>query len=147
MENSKRNLKSMSVLILVLAAISFVRLILNAMLPEFTPDQLPAGATEGVVLASRIVMCVFGLVLLVPQIYVGTKGFKISNGSASFTKAPVVWATILAILSAISLISPISGLIQNGVTVGHVLELADFALDVVVYFVYIKYANEVLKAA
>ena len=147
MEKTKKNLKCMSVLILVLAAISLVRVILSVVLTDFAPDKLPAGTTEGVVLASQIIMCVFGLALLVPQIYVGLKGIKISNDSVSSTKAPVVWAIILAILSALSLISPVSNLIQNGITVGYVLELVDFALDVIIYLAYIKYANEILKAA
>ena len=83
---------------------------------------------------TAIITVVLSCVLLLPQVYVGIKGIKVGNGAAS-SKAPFVWAIILAILSGIAAISGFSTMI-SAFTFGNILAFVDIALDVAVYIFY-----------
>ena len=119
---------------------------MDAFFTEFNTAILPEGTTEGLVLAAQIVWCVVGIILLLPQIYVGVKGLKIAEKPDN-SKAHIVWAIILAVISAIGIISPVFNIINAGNIVDNVVELIDLATDVAVYVAYIAYAKQVLKAA
>ena len=143
---ARKNLNCMSILILVLSAFTLVRVLVETFVFDFNMETLPEGATAGLVLATQISLCVFSCILLLPQIYVGVKGMKLAKNPVNNFKAPIVWATILAVISAISLFSPISGLINAKDIVSNLVALLNLATDVAVYIAYIVYAKQVLKA-
>ena len=146
MTNTKKNLKLMSIVILALAAFTLIRVALSTFAIDFNMENLPEGATPGLVLAAQIVLCVVSFILLLPQIYVGVKGIKISK-KPDTSKGHIVWATILAVLSAICIISPVMNMVQTGDIKGNFAELIDVVTDAAVYFAYVGYAKQILKAA
>ena len=146
MKETKRNLKILSIVILAMTVYSLIRVVLSVFTMNFDTNNLPDGVTAGILLAGQIVTCVISLIILLPQVYVGVKGIKISNNPDS-SKAHIVWAVILAIFSIIGLISPVSNLIQNGDIVGNLFEAADMVIDTIIFIAYIKYAKQLSKAA
>ena len=146
MTNTRKNLKLMSIVILALAAFTLIRVALSTFAIDFNMENLPEGATPGLVLAAQIVLCVVSFILLLPQIYVGVKGIKISK-KPDTSKGHIVWATILAVLSAICIISPVMNMVQTGDIKGNFAELIDVVTDAAVYFAYVGYAKQILKAA
>ena len=146
MTNARKNLKLMSIVILALTVFSFVRVGLSAFSMDFNMEELPEGTTASIILAAQIALCVFSFILLLPQIYVGVKGMKIAKNPDN-SKAHIVWATILAVLSVICIISPVAGIIRTGDFAGNFAELIDVVTDAAVYFAYVGYAKQVLKAA
>ena len=146
MTNAKKNLKLMSIVILALAAFTLIRLGVSVFAIDFGGADLPEGVTSGAILAAQIGVLVFSFLLLLPQIYVGVKGMKIAE-KPDRSKTHIVWATVLAVLSVIALISPIMNLIQVGNLAGNFVELIDLVTDAAVYIAYIAYAKQVLKAA
>ena len=146
MNNARKNLKLMSIVILALAVFTLIRVGMSAFSIDFNMEELPEGATSSFVLAAQIGMCVFSFILLLPQIYVGLKGMKISKNPDN-SKAHIVWATILAVLSVIAILSPVGNMIQTGDIAGNFAELIDMVTDAAVYIAYIGFAKQVLKAA
>ena len=146
MEKNKKNLKVLSILLLVLAVYSFARIVLSVFTIDFDPEDLADGASSSYLLIGQIFVCVVGFILLLPQSFVGIKGIKVSNKPDS-SKAHIVWAVILTVLSGIGILSPGSDLVQGVDVVGNVLTVVDMALDVIIYVEYINFANKVMKAA
>ena len=146
MKETKRNLKVLSIVILAMAVYSLIRVVLSVFTMDFDTSNLPDGATASIVLAGQIAVCVISLILLLPQVFVGVKGIKVSNTPDS-SKAHIVWAVILTVFSSIGVISPVLNLIQKTDIVGNLFEAADMAIDAVIYIVYIKCAKQLLKAA
>jgi hypothetical protein len=87
---------------------------------------------------------VVGLILLLPQLYIGVKGMKIAKNPTS-SKGHIVWAVILLVFLAFGIISTVISIAEQINVVNDVITLFDHALDVIVYCMYIKYANRVLK--
>lgn len=145
MENSKKQLKIASYLVLILGGISLVQFILGIVFFKVDAGAV-AGANEQMIMITKIVlMTVSGLILL-PRLYIGLKGLKVAKIPNS-SRAHIVWAIILLVIAVLNLISVGGALIQQqdvGTNVGLAL---DYALDVLVFLDYIKYANEVAKAA
>ena len=96
-------------------------------------------------MTATIILCVVSAILLIPQLYVGIKGIKISNNPDS-SKGHIVWAIIFGVISVAGIFSPISSLTQSGDVVGDVIELANRVLDVIIYFAYARYAIKVSKS-
>ena len=145
MENYRKHLRDMSILVLVFAVIGCVRAILNVFMMDFNMEALPDGATAGIVLVSQIIMTVFMLIFAIPDFYIGVKGLKISKNPDS-SKAHIVWATILAVLSGLSVLSYISSLTQGDIVNG-LINVIGTALDVAIYVLYIICAKKVRQAA
>ena len=98
MENSKKNLKIMSICILICTAITLVRLVLELV---YAGVKGQFEASKGIVLASLIITFVIAFIILLPQIYVGLKGLKIAknpNGKFNKPKFPTIINIILPML-------------------------------------------------
>ena len=147
METSRKNLKSMSLLILFLAALSLTRNIIDAVSTGFKADNVPNGMTETAVMIATIVAFVVSLVLLIPQIYVGVKGVKVANNPETSSKGYIIWAKILFVFAIIATVFSVVDLVNAADKLNSVLALVNVILDVVVYFLFIKYANQVTKSA
>jgi hypothetical protein len=131
---NKEALKTLSVLILFLAGLTLTRTIVDLIVSGLPIANVADGMTKELMQITAIITVVLSCVLLLPQVYVGIKGIKVSNGAAS-SKAPFVWAIILAILSGIAAISGFSTMI-SAFTFSNILAFVDIALDVVVYIFY-----------
>ena len=146
MEKNKKNLKILSILILALAVYSLIRIVLSVFSIDLNPENLTDGASATHLLIGQIFVCVVSVILLIPQIFVGIKGIKVSNNPDS-SKAHIVWAVILTVLSVIGILSPASELIKGVAVLDNLLAVADMALDAIIYIEYINYAKKLVKAA
>lgn len=146
MEKNKKNLKVLSILILALAVYSLIRIVLSVFSIDLNPENLTDGASATHLLIGQIFVCVVSVILLIPQIFVGIKGIKVSNNPDS-SKAHIVWAVILTVLSVIGILSPASELIKGVAVLDNLLAVADMALDAIIYIEYINYAKKLVKAA
>jgi uncharacterized membrane protein len=146
MEKNKKNLKILSILILALAVYSLIRIVLSVFLIDLNPEDLTDGASATHLLIGQIFVCVVSVILLIPQIFVGIKGIKVSNNPDS-SKAHIVWAVILTVLSVIGILSPASELIKGVAVLDNLLAVSDMALDAIIYIEYINYAKKLVKAA
>ncbi len=143
MSNSRNHLKEASFLVLLFTAFSFIRMIIQLFV-GFEADPTQVGVSHEIIVATMIVVFVVGLILLLPQLYVGVKGMKIAKNPTS-AKGHIVWAVILLVFSAFGIIATVSSIAEQVNVVDNVITLVDHALDVIVYCMYIKYANRVLK--
>ena len=143
MSISRNHLKEASFLVLLFTAFSFIRMIIQVFV-GFEADPTQVGVSHEIIVVTMIVMFVVGLILLLPQLYVGVKGMKIAKNPTS-SKGHIVWAVILLIFSAFGIIATVSSIAEQVNVVDNVITLVDHALDVIVYCMYIKYANRVLK--
>ena len=143
MSISRNHLKEASFLVLLFTAFSFIRMIIQVFV-GFEADPTQVGVSHEIIVVTMIVMFVVGLVLLLPQLYVGVKGMKIAKNPTS-SKGHIVWAVILLVFSAFGIISTVTSITEQINVVDNVITLVDHALDVIVYCMYIKYANRVLK--
>ena len=146
MEKNKKNLKVLSILILALAVYSLIRIVLSVFSIDLNPEDLTDGASATLLLIGQIFVCVVSFILLIPQIFVGIKGIKVSNNPDS-SKAHIVWAVILTVLSVIGILSPASELIKGVAVLDNLLAVVDMVLDAIIYIEYINFANKVMKAA
>ena len=146
MERNKKNLKVLSILILALAVYSLIRIVLSVFSIDLNPEDLTDGASATLLLIGQIFVCVVSFILLIPQIFVGIKGIKVSNNPDS-SKAHIVWAVILTVLSVIGILSPASELIKGVAVLDNLFAVADMALDAIIYIEYINYAKKLVKAA
>jgi uncharacterized membrane protein len=146
MEKNKKNLKVLSILILALAVYSLIRIVLSVFSIDLNPEDLTDGASATHLLIGQIFVCVVSVILLIPQIFVGIKGIKVSNNPDS-SKAHIVWAVILTVLSVIGILSPASELIKGVAVLDNLLAVADMVLDAIIYIEYINYAKKLVKAA
>jgi uncharacterized membrane protein len=146
MEKNKKNLKVLSILILALAVYSLIRIVLSVFSIDLNPEDLTDGASATLLLVGQIFVCVVSFILLIPQIFVGIKGIKVSNNPDS-SKAHIVWAVILTVLSVIGILSPASELIKGVAVLDNLLAVADMVLDAIIYIEYISYAKKLVKAA
>lgn len=146
MEKNKKNLKVLSILILALAVYSLIRIVLSVFSIDLNPEDLTDGASATLLLIGQIFVCVVSVILLIPQIFVGIKGIKVSNNPDS-SKAHIVWAVILTVLSVIGILSPASELIKGVAVLDNLLAVADMVLDAIIYIEYISYAKKLVKAA
>ena len=143
MSNSRNHLKEASFLVLLFTAFSFIRMIIQLFV-GFEADPTQVGVSHEIIVVTMIVMFAVGLILLLPQLYVGVKGMKIAKNPTS-SKGHIVWAVILLVFSAFGIISTVTSIAEQINVVDNVITLVDHALDVIVYCMYIKYANRVLK--
>ena len=142
MENSKRNLKFISEIILICLAFSFIRTILEVLLVKVDIENIP---TQFLIIA-KIMLCVIYALLYAPQVYIGVKGIKVANAPDA-SKAHIVWAVIFLIFAVLSIISSVSGLIKAEDVTGNIFVLIDATIDFVLYILYVKFAKQVLVAA
>jgi hypothetical protein len=144
MEQSRKYLKWSSVAVLSLVGVYILELISELLWGEINSAVIPEGASENILLITKIFIVAVSVLLLLPQIYVGIKGLIIAK-KPTCTKAHIVWAVILLVFAAVGVVDPIVGLINGGGVYDNVKSLSGIALELVVYYDYIKYAREVRK--
>lgn len=143
MSNSRRHLKEASFLVLLFAAFSFIRMIIQIFVVGFNGESEQVGASRELMVAVMIVTFVVSMILLLPQLYVGVKGMKIAK-APTMSKGHIVWAVILLVFAVFGMISAVSSIAEKTQIADNIIALVDHSLDVIVYCMYIKYANKVL---
>ena len=145
MIKEKNELKSISMIILMFAGFSLVRLLATAFINGFTiPEPLPEGLTSEMAQIIFIVTLALGLLLLIPEAFVGFKGLFVEKKPIK-GKAHIVWALIIAIFSAVGLLSSVNSLF-SGYTFDKALEAADILADVILFIEYYVLARKIAKA-
>ena len=142
MENAKKNLKFISAVMLICLTFSFIREVLEIFLTNVKLDNI---SFEYIIIA-KIVICLIYAVMFLPQIYVGVKGIKVSKKPDS-SKAHIIWAVIFIVFAAFAAISATINIAKSVDVTENVFELIDAAIDFAFYFLYVKYAKQILQAA
>lgn len=142
MEKSRKYLKFMSEIILICLAFSFIRSILEVFLINVDPNN----GNDLYIIIAKIVLCVIYTVFYIPQIYIGIKGIKVAKNPDS-SKAHIVWAVIFLAFAVLGAISSTWNMIDTKDIVGNILGLINAVVDITLYFLYVKYAKQVLAVA
>ena len=147
MDKSRSRLQEAGIVILFLAGISFIRTIVDMIL-GFRNLEVDAakGITEGVIIAAIIVVGVLGILILLPQLYIGVKGIKAAADPSISIKTATLWAKILLVVCVICLAAPIASIINTGRVIDNALELADLCIDIAAFYYFIYAAKGVAKA-
>ena len=140
MEQSRKNLKIMSIAMLVLAILSLARVALELSF-GINADAIE-GATKELMFAAVIVLAVISVILTLPQIYIGLKGLRVAKNPDD-SKGHIVWSTILLVISIIAVVCYVIGSISSGDYKEKFSAILDMVLDVVIYSTFLKYAKEV----
>ena len=142
MNKNRKTLKEYSVIILIFAALSLIRMIVDVCVHGFDFTGLNVeGVTEEFVKVAVIISFVLALVLLIPDVYVGVKGIKEANAPTG-ARAHIVWALVLAILSAIATVSAIID-VASDFNASKLIECLDVAVDTALFFAYYVTARKV----
>ena len=149
MEQSRKNLKNSSIIVLALAGLSLLNILFELFFGELSGElnnaTVPEGAPENVVLIARIFILVVSVLMLLPQVYIGIKGLKIAK-KPNASGGHIVWGIILVVLTAAGLISPLVSFLKgNGDAFANVSEFLSIAVDVAVLAGYVKFAMNVRK--
>lgn len=145
MEQTRKNFKTASIVVLIFAGLSLLSVIVGLIFGDFNSVEVPADAPENILLMTKALLLVVSLIFLLPQVYIGVKGLKIAK-TPDKSKGHIVWAVILLVFSVLSLITPVVNMVTQGDIMDNVGTLLGALLEVIVYYEYIKYAREVLKA-
>lgn len=147
MENSRKNLKNSSIIVLALAALSLINILFELFFGELSEElknaALPEGGSDNIILIARIIIVVVSVLMLLPQAYIGIKGLKLAKNPDS-SRAHIVWGVILIVFTASGLIAPLLSFLQgNGEAFADASEFMSIAVDVAVLVGYVKFAIDV----
>lgn len=140
MENSRKNLKLISIAILVFAFATLLQLLTELMFGEINNAELPEGSPENILLITKIVVMVISCIILLPQLYVGIKGLKVAKNPDTLG-AHIFWATVLFVIAILGLISPIKAIFSRESIKDNVLNLSGKIVEVFLYFEYLRHAK------
>lgn len=144
MEKERKTLKELSILVLIFAGISLVRMIVDVVLNGFSTTQPIEGLSPELTNVLVIVIWVVGVLFLLPEVYVGYKGIKISQNPDD-SKRHITIAKIIFVCMILSLVSLIIELVKGTNLVINILTVADVFIDAALYYFYIRYANAIKK--
>ena len=146
MEQARKNLKNMSIVVLLLAAATLVQIVTELMLGELNSVEIPAGSPDNILLITKVFIMVITLLMLIPSVYVGIKGLRVAK-NPNKSKGHIVWAVIILVFSASGIIEPATAILEQGSVKENVSSIANILIDVVVYVEYVIYARQVRELA
>ena len=145
MEQTRKNLKTVSVVVLALAGLSLLNLLFEIFFGELGNATVPEGAPENTLLITQIFVLVISVLLLLPQAYVGIKGIRIAKTPDS-SKGHIIWGIILVVFTAAGLLSPFLALVRGeGVAFENIAELCSIMVDVSILVAYVSYAMAIRR--
>ena len=110
MANARKNLKTSSIIVLLLAGLSLLNILFElffgALDESLKNVSLPEGSPENILMIAKAVILVVSILLLLPHLYIGFKGLKMAKKPDN-SHAHVVWGVILLVFTAIGLITQI----------------------------------------
>ena len=146
MEKLTKHLKVSSFIVILFALITLAEIAIALFYGNYFDNvQIPEGSPANIVGIAKTVILVTAVVFMIPQLYVGIKGIKVANDPDD-SRAHIVWAVILFVLSVASLINAIVGIVNGGASFDNISLLTSAMLEVAIYFDYIKHARAVAKA-
>ena len=143
MTESRKNLKIMSWLVLVFTVWTLVKAVVEVF-SGFNAETAPDGVSDGLVLVAKIVLIVFSVVLLLPQVYVGVKGLKLAKEPVP-GKAHIIWAAILLAVTVLGTLPALVALVQSEGVKENWATLSTNLAEGLVFLEYIRKAREVAK--
>ena len=142
MEQSRKLLKLNSIVVLIFAAVSVLKLVIGFCFGEFDAAGLPEGSTENLVLIAKFVFAGISVLFLAPQFYVGIKGLLIAKNPKP-AKAHIIWANILFVIAFLGVVLPILEMTSKGGSSDEISALLMTLVEVLVYYDFIKSAKDV----
>lgn len=144
MEQTRKKLKLLSIVVLVFAGFSMLQVVSELLFGELSNAIISEGAPDNILLITRIFLFSFALLLTLPSIYMGIKGLRMAK-KPNASKGHIVWGIILLVLTSFGLISPVADFVRNGFRHDTITEFLSIAVEVTVFFEYIKYAIALRK--
>ena len=144
MEQTRKNLKLSSIAVLALAVFSLLQIVSELLYGELNNAVIPEGAPENILPITKIVLFSVALLLTLPNIYIGIKGFRIAKKPNS-SKGHIVWAIILLAFASFSLIEQRVGFIHDGFNFENISAFCSIVVEVAVFVEYIRLAIAVRK--
>jgi hypothetical protein len=144
MDQSKKNLKVSSIVILLLGVWSLVDVLLQVFFGEINNANVPAGAPDNILEITRIFLIVVSALILLPQFYIGIKGIAVANKPNS-SKGHIRWAIVLLVFTIIGFIDAVIRVIGGESIKEYISVFANLALEGVLYYEYIVFARLVAK--
>lgn len=145
MEYAKKQLKIISIVILALSCLDAANIVLQLIFMDWNAAANATGANPTALLVAQIILVAITALVLWPQLYIGLKGLKMAKTPDS-SRAHIVWAKILFVLSLIGMISPLISIIKVEDLWENISQFCDLLVEVLVFFEFIKYAGTVAKA-
>ena len=130
MEQTRKNLKTSSLIVLALAGLSLLNILYGLFFGEFNEELnsavLPEGSPDNILMITKVFVLVVSFLMLLPQLYIGLKGLKLAKNPDS-SRGHIVWGIILVVCTATGLLSPLSAFLQgDGDAFGNVAEFFRF---------------------
>ena len=144
MEQSRKYLKLSSIAVLALALFSMLQLVSELLFGDINQAAIPEGAPDNILLITRIILFAVAFLLVLPNIYIGIKGMRIAK-KPNASKAHIVWAIILLAFACLSIIEPVVTCVSDGMKYENISAVLSIAVEITVFFEYIKYAMDVRK--
>lgn len=144
MEQSRKYLKLSSIAVLALALFSMLQLVSELLFGDMNQAVIPEGAPDNILLITRIILFAVAFLLMLPNIYIGIKGMRIAK-KPNASKAHIVWAIILLAFACLSIIEPVVTCVSDGMKSEKISAVLSIAVEITVFFEYIKYAMDVRK--
>ena len=141
---SRKNLKEFSIVVLIFAGLSLLRLLFELCLGELNSMPLPEGVSAEALLVTKIILFCIGCFLTFPQIYIGVRGIMIAKNPTP-AKAHIVVAIVLLVSILVTLGTPIINLMNGVSPLDNISDLCNIILNACVTFIYIRYAIDVMK--
>lgn len=135
MEDMKRNLKITSWVILLVTALSLIKLVIEAIVTKFAVATIPDGMTREIAQVIVIGSWVLLVVSSLPEVFVGLRGLKNSEGPMA-KKGHIVWAIIMTVFSGIAVVNAILTL-AGGQQIG--LSITEIIANVASMAIFIYY--------
>lgn len=139
MEQTRKNFKITSIIILALAGATLLNLVAGLAFGDFNTE----GVSSDELLVTKIFILVVSFIMLLPQIYIGIKGLLIAKKSVK-SKGHIIWAIILFAFSVLNLIDSGIGMITKE-GMGTATGILSIVVEAFAYFEYIKLGREILK--
>jgi hypothetical protein len=144
MDQSRKNLKVSSIVILLLGVWSLVDVLLQVFFGEINNAQIPAGAPDNILEITRIFLIVVSALILLPQFYIGIKGLVVANKPNS-SKGHIRWAIVLLVFTIIGFIDAVIRVIGGESIKEYISVFLNLAFEGVLYYEYIVFARRVAK--
>lgn len=139
MEQTRKNFKITSIIILALAGATLLNLVAGLAFGDFSTE----GVSSDELLVTKIFILVVSFIMLLPQIHIGIKGLLIAKKSVK-SKGHIIWAIILFAFSVLNLIDSGIGMITKE-GMGTATGILSIVVEAFAYFEYIKLGREILK--
>jgi hypothetical protein len=146
MENTRKNLRTVSIVVLALAGLSLLSVLFETFFGELHETlkgaAIPEGAPDNIVMITKVFVLVISVLLLIPQVYIGIKGIKIA-AKPDDSCAHIVWGIILIVINAGGLISPFIAFLQGNEAFGNGAEILSILVDIGILFEFVKLSKDV----